>query len=576
MKNKIIKMTVLAVILITILSGCASMKLMKTAENKWNKGDILGSLLNATYALQEKNSNTKAQEFLAQRYNKGISLIEDEISSMNSMNEPQRSVKMVKYYKGLIELNHNMDTFIYPFTDKKNTFNWTPIDIKDFSSQLTLAKESAANGFLAIALQSTEIASINKNGKEALTYALESTTQNKIKKSVTELFYSLANKSINNGTESDLLYALKALLECTNWTPGYKNSEKLKSQVKTTLASIYYNQAIKLSSDTSSRTELKEAITVFAIAQKWIPNYKDSNEKVLEIKERLALYLFVAFNQKSYSLVQSIQNIGTSLPNDIRGLYLSQLNKELKSEHNFKFSKKTSEGSLSTVLHPYILEIVAEDYGTPPFINAAQKAGLSYMVVLKISSGNNAGGIKINSSMETKQRKIKRYRAKISYYNVNQQLITQYSDPPNDVVLFLKTLNAKSDDNVRGIFNKFGSDIPSGVIFKYNFISINDSFDYQAMVERYSYPVVINAELISIENKNIVKKTTITKDIEGIKSQYFVKALKNKEFYDSNKDLSKQKKVLLNIDDSLITDAVIKLLFSKVNSDFIPYLNKID
>lgn len=574
--------TIIGLILITIgLSSCASMKFMKSAEQMWNQGNIVSSLLNATYSLQEDGNNKKAKLFIAQRYEKGIILIEDQISSMAALSEPQRSVKKVEMYTKLIELNQNMNSFIYPFTDKKATYSWKPASIYDYTNHLAQAKKGAADAYLNMALNASDWMGIDTNGKEALRFASETAMQNKIRASITELFYSRSKASYEKNTEADILYALDGFAYTNQWQPAYKETQSLITKCKTALAGIYYKRADELTAESASRSDLKKAISLFSKSIQWVAGYSNSIAKIAELKERLAIYLYCVLDQKSYSYLKGYTPSSSNYPADIRGLYLSQLNKALPSGHNIRFNKKTAEGSLSTVLHPYIMEISAADYGTPLFISAAEKAGVSFLSVIRINSGNEVGQIQITSTKENRQRTISRKRVKITYYDINQMQKTTYSDPPEEIYTLISTIKligatTSSKEALYTSFVKYGAQIPANTPYNYYVTTVKDTLDYEVVVERYSYPVTVSAELVSIADKKKVAEASFNYPISGVLTQYMTRTLKNGSYYDPQKDLTRNRVVSVTVDDSLITTKVLTDIFSRINKKIVPYIQQVD
>lgn len=564
---------------IILLSSCASMRYLKSAEEMWNRGNIADSLISATRALQEKNDNTKAMQFLAQRYDQGISLIEERILSLNSVAQPKRAVEKVKLYEKLVTLNRAMKTFIYPFTDKKATFSWTPEDIKDYTFRLKAAKAEAAESFLQLAVDAESWPEIDSNGKRALSYAAEPSKQDEIRDRVTNLLYDRAVADYRKGTEKDLLSALEGLKYCTEWKPGFKDSEQLKIEIRSAIAEIYYNKADALTAETASRSDLKKAINLFQKALTWTASYRDATERIAALKERLAIYLFSVFDQKSYKFPSGPVNVGYGYPADIRGVYLQSLNGALRADHNIRFVRRGQGESAESLLHPYIMELESQTYGVPQFITAAEEAGLTYLVVLRLRAGNEAGEITTGRTTEVRQRPITRKRAKVVYTDANGQSRTTYADPPQKVIDQLEAFKMLGLPTSQPIYNqlvKYGAVIPKGATFSYSIYAVNDTLEYEVVIESFYYPVTVTAEMVHIESREIVKKVKSDLKVSGKQAEYMTRTLKNHDYYDASLDIGKNRVVLNQPNDDVVTVQVLNKLFQQLNKQVAPVLNQLD
>lgn len=552
------------------IASCLSNKMINKAYTNWEQGNYIAALDNATSALVADPTLDSAKIFLSNNYQKGIDLSCEKINSYYRLEDPQRSQNVADGYEQLVKINTRMKGFNYPLVTKDNSISFTPSSIIDFSPHLHSAKIDAANAYLYSAKTATNWKSIHEYGKLALQYAPTQQLQNTIKATIPDIFYqkAVAHKAKKN--KDDYLIALDGFNYCLQWNSSYKDTQSQIQSTKDAIADIYYSNALAIYETKSTRTELKNAIAQLDEAKKYT-NAVKVNNLYDKISESLTIYIYPIFDSKDYEYSLFAQQENHQFPNDIRGIYLSKLQKKLNSTPYVKFDNKNN--SFASILHPYILKIEMQGYQEPQFIKSASDAKINYVVKMDICAGEEAKNNKIQiiNKDETKSRAIQKEKVIIKYIGADNQLHSTTITPPQSVITSITNSYAPKGEILR-LANLHGAKIPTNAnnINAARYTS-TEYLRYIKRTENYSYPIELHWELIDIATKKIVKNGIETKTMTTPIASYTYKILENSEAYDTQIDgPTKRTQTTPKVNDMIKNS--VESLFESLNAKIVPYI----
>lgn len=560
---------VLTFAILLAFASCVSNRMINVAYSQWESGNYLGALDNATSALTSDPNNDRAKLFLASNYQNGIELACQQINNNYRLEDPQKSKNVADGYETLVKINTRMSAFSYPLIDKNNTIKFTPTSIVDFTPHLQSAKSDAVNAFLTVAKRGTKWETILEYGTLALNYAPTQKIYSNIKETVSDIFYQKALAHKAKATQSDYLIALEGFTHCQKWNPSYRDCEAQIKSTKEAISQIYYDKALALSKNSPTRSKLKEAITALEAAKKYSTNSK-IDSLYNQILDELTIYIYPVFDFKDYELVK-VQVANSNYPNDLRGLYLSKLERNFSQTQYVKFDNQNR--SFANVMHPYILQMETQGYSQPQFIKSASEAKITFLVKMDIACGDEAKNSKIQTTYkdETKSRAIQKEVVIVKYIKSNGELGTVTITPPSSAVSSL-TGNYLAQGEMLRIANQYGAKIPTTIT------SINaaksfqtDYVKYIRRTENYHFPIEIHWELIDVETKNIVKSGTESKTVTTQVASYTYKILENKELYDTKIDGPTTRSATVPQKGDMVKNSV-EPLFESLNTKVVSYI----
>lgn len=274
MKRKLL----LLCVCISLLS-CNTLRLFKGGQQAIEKGAILEGVYTLANLLDSKPRYGKALKLFEENYSSALSQGENYLQQADFLNEPEKTETIAKIYEQLVKV-----------VQKAVMLDLKGVPFPNYTQQLQTAKANAVALFLKYASQSSDYRQAHNYGKKALGYASVEQKQS-VKNQMAELLYNKAMALSASSSEQTLLQALDCLLAVKNWVNSYGDTDQKIDVVKTKLAELYYSKALRLC-DSTSRSQLKEAMALLEKADNYVKGYKNVATLVSELQERLTIRVF--------------------------------------------------------------------------------------------------------------------------------------------------------------------------------------------------------------------------------------------------------------------------------------------
>lgn len=583
-KKQFSKVIISIIIVMLFLGSCASTQFLKQAESNWEAGEVYNALINACKSQQEK-SNERAMIFLKDHYQEGILAIEEEINTLEDLSKLDKATKKAEIYRQLIEINNFISFFVFPFSDRKKTFSWTPEEIKNYASDLENAQREMANATLEIAANLQEWSAIHEQGEDAIVHAPTQEDKDKITGEMAQVFYEKAMELIQSDVETDLISALAGFEFCQKWVPSYNDTDEQIFTTKNRIAETYYAQGAELATVTTDRESLKEAIVAFETTLFWVPDYKDSQTQIVTLKDILAIYFYYIIEEDDYNyFVATVES--EVLPQDLRGVSFENLYTKLENKTNVRIDKESEKGSYHLTFLPDILSRPsASKYSYPMFIAAAEKMGLHYVAIIRINSGAQVGDTLFDEIISTQEENIEKRRIRI-FKRAGLRKSENFIDLSRKELATIGSILPKGElnfdnlcDDLLAFLNNKGADISREEKGTVSTEIFEDKASYSVSTHTFSYPLSVSYDIVDIKSfdKAIVKSNTINLPITG-KFKEYISAVDDEEQFSwvTGLKFGFFPNELSVIDETLVTEAVVKNVIDTVNTEIAGYLNEID
>ncbi len=570
-------------------TSCASAKMLKTAQDDWEQGNHYSALKNTILAIQEDN-NEKAKLFFMDKYEEGIKIMEESIESASKLAGTEAAVEIQRILAELIEINKMVKTLSFPFTDKKNTYSWTPSEVKDYEELLKNAVANTLKAYLAKAQLSNNWDDIQSIGDEGISNIPHDSVKEDFKKELSLIIFSKAQKLAQSEKESDLVKSLDGFKLSKKWNPSdIENAKACDEETKMAtekIAAIHYAKGIELYQANASREKLKEAIRAFRTANEWVPNYESSTEHIKTIKDILALYYYVFIPESDYKLFRGDATL-KDLPNDIRGLYFNNLKSKLEEESNVYFNLKDNKGDFHSKLTAKTLTKAATSrYSYPAYIADAEKAGVFYLALIDIKSGDEISITAFKEDETIEGQDLIRKEIKIVRKEGLKEIIStvRLTKGEYDSIASLLSSEAISIRKApQGIISFLAQ---KGETFdlkkdwgELSFVDTPDKAAFKLMTKSYSYPLQLQYDFVDLRDydKKVIKSSLISKPAEGIYQQYITTII-DKELFEwietPTYDFSQEART--EVSDALINNTRLNDLFEEANKEIGELLNQYD
>lgn len=254
-------------------------KLYREASSFVDNGAYLDGVDTAVKILNEKPRHKKAVALITENYERALENGEALLHRASFSEEPKRSEQTVQIYEKLVNVaagaaQLKLAGAVFP----------------DYSSRLAQARSEAVRLFLSYAERATDYREAHNFGVKAQNYASVADKESVREQMAAILYKKAAVLAAVNGEQS-LLKALDCYAAVEKWVFPYADTGQRVLEIKMKLAQLYYEQAIE-KSQSGSRSELKQAMTLFEKTVALVSDYKDSRQRMAKLNDRLTVRVF--------------------------------------------------------------------------------------------------------------------------------------------------------------------------------------------------------------------------------------------------------------------------------------------
>lgn len=318
----------------------------------------------ATQGVLADRAYTNSKEFLYENFDNTMQKIHAELKQYENTKDTAQAVRRLHIYSTLVDIYSNIAKIDMPLKHHKNKWQWETKFI-DYSSHKEEAKEYAYTVFYNFAVQKlhasttreevTNANSIFATGHNRYTESGTEKRQESLKNFQNELFaygdkfkdadtwekvipaaqaFFHAKSLLNDTARADEEYVYtskrvsKLLTEdgkahtskgdipsllraeqlygwAVGWDKDNTEAARLQEEIKPTIAEAYYQEAV--AAERQPNVNLAEVKQMYENAQKWVPNYKDTEARIYSLTIRQEIIVFqknVASTQKEYNNTQ--------------------------------------------------------------------------------------------------------------------------------------------------------------------------------------------------------------------------------------------------------------------------------
>lgn len=261
------------------LSGCMTAKMYRQAEASLGDGAYLDAVYTAAQILDENPRYKKAVSLITEYYTPALQNGEALLKQAALSEDPARTEQRVQIYEKLVKV-----------TGRAAALGLENVTFPDYTADLSQARADAVFLFLSYAQKAVDYRDAHNYGVKALNYAPDG-EKSRVRFEMASVLYDKALLLARGSDEQTLLKALDCFTAVGKWDPSYSDTAQRMSDVRTKLAELYYTTAVA-KSGSASRTELKEAMSLFEKAVAQVPGYKDSAARMARLKDRLTVRVF--------------------------------------------------------------------------------------------------------------------------------------------------------------------------------------------------------------------------------------------------------------------------------------------
>lgn len=261
------------------LSGCMTAKMYRQASSSVEEGAFLNGVYTAAQILDENPRYKKAVSFISEYYTPALQNGEALLKQAALSEEPARTEQRVQIYEKLVKV-----------TGSAAALGLENVSFPDYTADLSQARADAVFLFLSYAQKAVDYRDAHNYGVKALNYAPDG-EKSRVRSEMASVLYDKALLLARGSDEQTLLKALDCFTAVGKWDPSYSDISQRMSDVRTRLAELYYTAAVA-KSGSASRTELKEAMSLFEKAVAQVPGYKDTAARMARLKDRLTIRVF--------------------------------------------------------------------------------------------------------------------------------------------------------------------------------------------------------------------------------------------------------------------------------------------
>ncbi len=345
----------LAAVLFGLLAtGCSTLghANMAKAGDALEAGDPSAALKYATEALLENPKYSSPKSFLRDNTDAALDSVKKFLAATEKSTKQEDLERRFDTYGNLVKFYANLKKIGLPIAEGKKLFGliksweWTT-PLEDYAPQAAAARAAARAGFLKAGSEALKAGDLDgayaAMGKAVGKFAVSASEEQKADKAkIAQEFLDWARKQHGAADAETLLKGIKAYDLALKFDPkenkAVEGQAKMKKElsavylksglrsekagtieslteaiaffekalkydaenadakagiprVKNSIAEAYYREGVRLSADRKSDEIMKNAIAAFENAQKWVPNYKDT--EVLKNRVRVSRELAV-------------------------------------------------------------------------------------------------------------------------------------------------------------------------------------------------------------------------------------------------------------------------------------------
>lgn len=266
-------------LIVSLLTGCMTAKMYRQASSSVEEGAFLNGVYTAAQILDENPRYKKAVSLIFEYYTPALQNGEALLKQAALSEEPARTEQRVQIYEKLVKV-----------TGSAAALGLENVSFPDYTADLSQARADAVFLFLSYAQKAVDYRDAHNYGVKALNYAPDG-EKSRVRSEMASVLYDKALLLARGSDEQTLLKALDCFTAVGKWDPSYSDISQRMSDVRTRLAELYYTAAVA-KSGSASRTELKEAMSLFEKAVAQVPGYKDTAARMARLKDRLTIRVF--------------------------------------------------------------------------------------------------------------------------------------------------------------------------------------------------------------------------------------------------------------------------------------------
>lgn len=264
---------------VSLLTGCLTAKMYRQAETALENGAYLDAVYTAAQILDDNPRYKKAVSLVNEYYTPALQNGEALLDSAALSEEPARTEQRVQIYEKLVKV-----------TARAAALGLENVTFPDYTADLAKARADAVSLFLSYAEKAVDYRDAHNYGVKALNYAPDG-EKSRVRSEMASVLYDKATVLAAGSDEQTLLKALDCFTAVGKWDSAYSDTSSRIAGVRTKLAELYYTTAVA-KSGSASRTELKEAMSLFEKAVAQVPGYKDTAARMAGLEDRLTVRVF--------------------------------------------------------------------------------------------------------------------------------------------------------------------------------------------------------------------------------------------------------------------------------------------
>jgi uncharacterized protein YoxC len=336
----------------------------KDARSLFRDNKEIEAIYLATQGVIADRAYTNSKEFLYENFDNTMQKIQVELKQYENTKDTAQAVRRLHIYSTLVDIYSNISKIEMPLKHHKNKWQWETKFV-DYTSQKQEAKDQAYTVFYNLAVKTlhesnnregvTKANSIFITGHNRYTDEGSDKRQESLKNFQNELFtygdkfkdadtweqvipaaqaffhakalkndteranqsYDYTSKRVSmlltqdgkahtqKGDIPSLLRADQLFGWAADWDKSNTEAVRLKEELKPTIAEAYYQEAV--TSERQPNVNLAEVKELYLNAQKWVPDYKDTEVRIYSLTIRQEIIVFqnnVASTQKEYNNTQ--------------------------------------------------------------------------------------------------------------------------------------------------------------------------------------------------------------------------------------------------------------------------------
>jgi tetratricopeptide (TPR) repeat protein len=285
-----------------IIAGCSGVKglfskgqdELKLANQAWEKGDHLQSLVHATQSIIVDPEFFQGKTFLNERFNSTLEKTQQRLSEVQNPSNSQVAEEQYAILTKLVLIYNNLKEIKLPLSHPKGKWSWTT-EIVDYSSKREQARIQA---FDLLMKEGREFVSKNRV-KEAeaalmnavLNYTVDENEKNSYKRVVAGELCSRANSVMRTQVIEEAIIAHEFFKSARKFVSDYAEAKEGESKSATYVSELYIQQGKQIE-NTKDIEKVITAVESYKNAIKWDGKNQNANDALKAVTERIAEYYY--------------------------------------------------------------------------------------------------------------------------------------------------------------------------------------------------------------------------------------------------------------------------------------------